>query len=84
MIIRANNSNEFRPVLCFDERPCFLIGDTVTGLEMKQGSPVKENNIKTAEISVISISNAFYPKGGDITLELFVLIISAIVIFVYS
>ena len=35
--------NELRPVVCFDERPCFLIGDTVMGLDMKQGSPAKEN-----------------------------------------
>lgn len=29
--------NPLRPVLCFDERPCFLIGDTVEGLTMKSG-----------------------------------------------
>lgn len=32
-----------RPVLCFDERPCFLIGDIVKGLEMKSGEVAKEN-----------------------------------------
>jgi len=31
------------PVVCFDERPCFLIGDTVKGLEMKPGQIAKEN-----------------------------------------
>jgi hypothetical protein len=31
------------PVICFDERPCFLIGDTVAALEMKAGSPLKEH-----------------------------------------
>ena len=31
------------PVLCFDERPCFLIGDHVAGLEMKAGKPVREH-----------------------------------------
>jgi hypothetical protein len=25
------------PLVCFDERPCFLIGETVGGLEMKAG-----------------------------------------------
>ena len=29
--------NPLRPVLCFDERLCFLIGDTVEGLTMKSG-----------------------------------------------
>jgi hypothetical protein len=31
------------PVVCFDERPCFLIGDTVEGLEMKPNQPKREN-----------------------------------------
>src|SRR5688572_33361509 len=31
------------PVLCFDERPCFLIGDKVTALEMKSGQARREN-----------------------------------------
>jgi len=31
------------PVICFDERPCFLIGDTVAALNMKAGSPLKEH-----------------------------------------
>lgn len=35
--------NEDFPVLCFDERPCFLIENTVQGLEMKAGQPLREN-----------------------------------------
>lgn len=31
------------PVLCFDERPCFLIGEIVQGIEMKAGQPKREN-----------------------------------------
>jgi hypothetical protein len=31
------------PVLCYDERPCFLIGEKVRGLEMKSGQPVREH-----------------------------------------
>ena len=31
------------PVVCFDERPCFLIGETVAGIEMKGGEPAKED-----------------------------------------
>jgi hypothetical protein len=31
------------PVLCFDERPCFLIGETVAGIEMKSGEPKRED-----------------------------------------
>lgn len=35
--------NPLRPVVCFDERPCFLIGNVVEGLEMKPGKVAKEN-----------------------------------------
>ena len=35
--------NELFPVICFDERPCFLIGDTVEGLDMAPGQVAKEN-----------------------------------------
>jgi len=35
--------NPRRPVVCFDERPCFLIGDTIQGLDMKPGQVAKEN-----------------------------------------
>jgi len=31
------------PVVCFDERPCFLIGETVTALALKAGSMCKEH-----------------------------------------
>lgn len=31
------------PVVCFDARPCFLIGETVAGIEMKGGEPAKED-----------------------------------------
>jgi len=32
-----------QPVVCFDERPCFLIGETVEGLEMKAGKAAREH-----------------------------------------
>jgi hypothetical protein len=31
------------PVVCFDERPCFLIGERVEALALKAGSPRKEH-----------------------------------------
>ena len=31
------------PVICYDERPCFLIAEIVHGLQMKAGQPAKEN-----------------------------------------
>jgi hypothetical protein len=35
--------DEQYPVICFDERPCFLIGDHVAGLSMKAGQPKREH-----------------------------------------
>jgi len=31
------------PVICFDERPCFLIGDKIAPIEMESGRPRKEH-----------------------------------------
>lgn len=31
------------PVVCFDERPCFLVGDAVPALALKAGSVIKEH-----------------------------------------
>jgi DDE superfamily endonuclease len=31
------------PLLCFDERPCFLIGEAVAGLEMKAGQVARHH-----------------------------------------
>ena len=33
--VYARPYNEKNPVISYDERPCFLIGEVVTGLEMK-------------------------------------------------
>jgi DDE superfamily endonuclease len=31
------------PVICFDERPCFLIGESVAGLQMKAGQAARQH-----------------------------------------
>ena len=35
--------NRLRPVLCYDERPCFLIGDLVEGKPMEEGKIAKQH-----------------------------------------
>jgi hypothetical protein len=35
--------DELYPVVCFDERPCFLIGDAVAGLTMKAGQAARQH-----------------------------------------
>ena len=39
----AQPFDEQFPVICYDERPCFLIGETVQSIEMKAGQPKREN-----------------------------------------
>jgi hypothetical protein len=36
-----------RPVICFDERPCQLIGDSIVPLPIKPGRTVFANSILT-------------------------------------
>lgn len=52
-----------KPVICFDERPCFLIGDTIEGLEMKPGQVAKENYAYTKHGSC-SVLAMIEPKTG--------------------
>ncbi|HYE73271.1 MAG TPA: IS630 family transposase, partial [Blastocatellia bacterium] len=43
LVLYALPYDKHYPVVCFDERPCFLIGDHVAGLEMKAGAPKREH-----------------------------------------
>src|SRR5438270_3999701 len=43
LALYALEYREALPVVCFDERPCFLIGDHVAGLEMKAGQAAREH-----------------------------------------
>lgn len=50
-------------MVCFDERPCFLIGDTVQGLEMQPGQVAKENYSYSKHGSCCVLA-AIEPKTG--------------------
>lgn len=41
-LYRKDYAVEF-PVICYDERPCFLIGEKVAGLDLKAGQPKREH-----------------------------------------
>lgn len=56
--------NSLRPVVCYDERPCFLIGNVVEGLAMKPHSPKKEHYAYSKHGSC-SILAAIEPKTGQ-------------------
>ena len=51
------------PVVCFDERPCFLIGNTVAALAMKAGSVGKEH-YEYAKHGSCALLAAIEPKTG--------------------
>jgi hypothetical protein len=55
--------NPARPVICFDERPCFLIGDRVDAIAMQTGKVRKEHYAYKKNGSVCLLA-AIEPKTG--------------------
>ena len=51
------------PVICFDERPCFLIGDTIMPLPMTNGKPLREN-YTYAKLGSCALLAAIEPLTG--------------------
>lgn len=43
LALYARPFDKKNPVICYDEKPCFLIGEAVKGLEMKAGQVKKEH-----------------------------------------
>jgi len=58
------------PVVCFDERPCFLIGDTVSALELKAGSVCKEH-YEYKKMGSCALLAAIEPKTGQRVAQVF-------------
>jgi hypothetical protein len=58
------------PVVCFDERPCFLIGERVEALALKAGSPRKEH-YEYAKYGSCVLLAAIEPKTGKRPAQLF-------------
>ncbi len=52
-----------RPVICFDERPCQLIGDAIVPMPMKPRSPKKEH-YEYVRNGTCCIFLAFEPRTG--------------------
>jgi len=52
-----------RPVVCFDERPCQLIGDAIIPIPIKPGSPKKEH-YEYVRNGTCCIFLAFEPRAG--------------------
>jgi hypothetical protein len=51
------------PVVCFDERPCFLIGNTVAALSLKAGS-VRKEHYEYEKHGSCALLAAIEPKTG--------------------
>lgn len=58
------------PVVCFDERPCFLIGNTVAALALKAGSPRKEH-YEYEKLGSCALLAAIEPKTGKRLAQVF-------------
>lgn len=43
LLLYALATDEQYPLVCFDERPCFLIGDVVEGIAPQPGQVAKEH-----------------------------------------
>jgi len=52
------------PVICFDERPCQLIGDAIIPVPIKPGSPKKEH-YEYIRNGTCCIFLAFEPRAGN-------------------
>jgi len=55
-------------VICFDERPCFLIGDRIEPIPMEKGKPTKENYSYTKHGSCCVLA-AIEPLTGERTVH---------------
>ncbi len=51
------------PVICMDERPCFLIGNTIAPLDMKPGS-VKKQDYAYEKLGSATLFMAVEPLSG--------------------
>lgn len=62
--------NRLRPVLCYDERPCFLIGDLVEGKAVKEGEIAKQH-YAYEKLGSCSLLAAIEPLTGRRLAEVF-------------
>ena len=58
------------PVVCFDERPCFLIGNAIEPLQMKAGCPQREH-YEYEKNGACSLLAAIEPRTGKRIAQVF-------------
>ncbi len=68
LAVYARPYDDKNPVLCYDERPCFLIGEIVKGLEMKAGE-VKKNHYAYEKLGFCNLLATIEPLSGKRIVE---------------
>lgn len=63
LYLYAVPEDAYYPLVCFDERPCFLIGDSVAGLQMKAGQAARQHYAYEKNGSCVLLM-AIEPKTG--------------------
>lgn len=64
--------NPLRPVLCFDERPCFLIGDVVAGIPLKEGkNQIAKEHYSYEKLGSCSLLATIEPLTGKRIADVF-------------
>lgn len=70
MTVYARPYNRKNPVVCYDERPCFLIGEAVKGLEMKAGQ-VRREHYAYEKLGSCSLLESIEPLTGKRIADVF-------------
>ncbi len=68
LAVYARPYDDKNPVLCYDERPCFLIGEIVKGLEMKAGE-VKKSHYAYEKPGFCNLLATIEPLSGKRIVE---------------
>ncbi len=68
--IYARPYNHQNPVICYDERPCFLIGEAVKGLEMK-ADQVRPEHYAYEKLGSCNLLESIEPLTGRRIAEVF-------------
>jgi hypothetical protein len=64
LAVYARSYNKKNPVICYDERPCFLIGEVVRGLAMKAGQ-VKREHYAYEKLGACNLLATIEPLTGE-------------------
>lgn len=68
--VYARAYNPKNPVICYDERPCFLIGELIKGIAMKAGQ-VKKEHYAYEKNGSCSLLETIEPKTGKRIADVF-------------